>query len=94
MKIDPKANIYLRTAESRPPLKKGTAVVAANQGDSIAISLAARLLQAGLEMEEPFAGDKVLSIKNDVQRGEYNPSMARLAEAMVRGDGRAPGGQK
>jgi len=85
MKVNPKLELYLRHIEPRPAAKRDTPALPDTgvQGDSIAISTTARLLQAALEMEEPFAADKVQRLQHALAQGQYEVDSMRLAGALA-----------
>ena|GEM_PF-1241036 len=87
MKINPKSDLYLRSLELRPATKRDVASLSDTdtgvQGDSIAISTTARLLQAALEMEEPYAADKVQRLKVALEQGKYEVDTMRLAGSLA-----------
>jgi len=84
----------LRSVETRPAPKRDVAAAPLVPGDSIAISTTARLLQAALEMEEPYAADKVTRIKAELAQGKYEADIMRLSASLageiLQGRGRTP----
>jgi len=83
VKVNPKLDLYLRSVETRPAPKRDVAAAPEVQGDSIAISTTARLLQAALETEEPYAAAKVARIKGAIEQGGYEVDIGRLAASLA-----------
>jgi len=83
VKVNPKLDLYLRSVETRPAPKRDVAAAPEVQGDSIAISTTARLLQAALETEEPYAADKVQRLQNAFAQGQYEVDTMRLAATLA-----------
>lgn len=83
MKVNPKVDLYLRSIEPRPAAKRDVAAAPEVQGDSIAISTTARLLQAALETEEPYAAENVARLKSALEQGRYEVSSQRLAASLA-----------
>jgi len=83
VKVNPKLDLYLRSIEPRPAVKRDTPLTPEVQGDSIAISTTARLLQAALALDEPYGGDKVLRLKGLLEQGQYEVDSMRLAASLA-----------